>query len=53
MRQFSGPFLALIFVSFILLSLWSIKPTWDTQKRALSEDEQRVSEIGLRVSYRH
>jgi hypothetical protein len=51
MNQLSATLLALGFVIFTLVSLLSVKPTWDSERLALSDDGPKVSEIGLRVNF--
>jgi hypothetical protein len=51
MSRISGTILALVFVFFALISLLTVKPTWEKGPLALSDDTPRVSEVGLRVNF--
>ncbi|HVO92192.1 MAG TPA: hypothetical protein VMT22_05095 [Terriglobales bacterium] len=51
MTRISPALLALAFVFFSLLSLLSVKPTWDSKPSPLADGGSRVSEIGLRVTF--
>jgi hypothetical protein len=51
MKPISGTVLALVFVLFTLLSLLSVKPSWENGPPALSDGGARVSEVGLRVTF--
>jgi hypothetical protein len=53
MKSISSTVLALVFVFFMLLSLLSVKPTWDSGPMALSDEGTRVSDIGLRITLQH
>ena len=51
MKHISSTLVALAFVFFSLISLLSVKQTWESAPSALSDDGPRVSEIGLRVTF--
>jgi len=51
MKQISSTLLALVFVFFTLLSLLSVNPTWENGPLALSDNGERLSDVGLRVTF--
>ena len=52
MKSMSGTLLALGFVFFTLLSLLSVGRSWNPSVLPLADNEQRISELGLRF-YMH
>ncbi len=51
MKHISSTLLALVFVFFTLLSLLSVNPTWENGPLALSDNGERLSDVGLRVTF--
>lgn len=50
MKSLSLPLLALIFVFFSLLSLMFANRDWNSSMVQLSNEENRISELGLRFA---
>ena len=51
MRDLCRTILALIFVFFTLMSLLSVNPNWDKTLPPITDDQSRVSELGLRFAF--
>ena len=49
MKDISGALVALAFTILSLLTLLTVKPSWESSRSAVAIDEASVSEVGLRV----
>jgi hypothetical protein len=51
MKDITAAFLAFVFVAYALIALFSVELNRDSTSSPLVSNQERVSEIGLRVAF--